>query len=130
MANVLARILVATLLGLSMACGEPEAESAHVDIAASFTEADNCPSITSSVAAPAETSTGGAIAVRATASDPDPHDTLSYAWAPAADFANPAAATTSYICRAAGRQTLILTVSDNHQPIPCTTGATLTVTCD
>ena len=68
--------------------------------------------------------------MRATATDPDPHDTLRYAWAPAANFANPAAATTSYRCSAAGRQTLTLTVSDNHRPTPCSTQATLTVTCD
>ena len=122
-------MLLAVLLGLPVACAEPE-QSGHVDIAASFTQADNCPSITSSVAAPAETSIGGAIGVRASATDPDPHDTLRYAWAPAANFADPTAAATSYSCRAAGRQTLTLTVSDNHQPIPCTTQATLTVTCD
>ncbi len=129
MAKVLARVLVATLLGFLAACGEP-AESGNVAIAASFTAADNCPSITSAVAAPAETSIGGAIAVQAIGVDPDPHDGLSYDWAPAANFANPTTAATSYSCRAAGRQTLTLTLSDNHQPTPCTTQATLTVTCD
>jgi hypothetical protein len=66
--------------------------------------------------------------VSAAASDADMGDTLTYAWSPAANFANPAAAATSYTCTAAGLQTLTLTVTDSHQP-PCSTSKNLQVTC-
>jgi hypothetical protein len=90
---------------------------------------DNCPSITSSFAAPAQTSVGGSVSVGATASDPDATDTLTYSWAPAANFTNPTAATTSYNCTTDGLQTLTLTVNDNHTPSNCTPKITMQVNC-
>jgi len=59
--------------------------------------------------------------VTASVTDADTGDTLTYAWAATSGtFADPASATTTYSCASAGTQTLSLSVSDNHQPIPCT----------
>ena len=63
--------------------------------------ADKCPSITSAVAAPMQASIGGAVAVSATASDPDRGEAITFSWSPSANFANPHTAVTSYRCTAA-----------------------------
>lgn len=120
-------IAVASLLLLG--CGDRAAESGEVDVALNVVAADKCPSITSAVAAPRQTSVGGTIGVSATAFDPDPGDAVSFSWSPAARFANPSSAATSYSCVAAGRQTLTLTVADGHRPTPCAANATLEVDC-
>ena len=105
------------------------AETGEVDVALDFVAADKCPSITSAVAAPMQTSVGGTIDVRATASDPDRGEAVSFSWSPAAHFASPGSAATSYLCMTAGRQTLTLTVADSRRPIPCTANVTLAVSC-
>jgi hypothetical protein len=114
---------------LLLGCGDRAAESGEVDVALNFVAADKCPSITSAVAAPMQTSVGGTIGVSATASDPDRGDAVSFSWSPAAHFANPRSAVTSYSCTVAGRQTLTLTIADSHRPTPCTAQATLEVDC-
>jgi hypothetical protein len=114
---------------LLLGCGGGAAESGEVDVALDFVAADKCPSITSAVAAPMQTSVGGAIAVSATASDPDRSETVSFSWSPAAQFANPSSAVTSFRCPAAGWQALTLTIADSRRPTPCTTKATLEVDC-
>jgi hypothetical protein len=117
-------------VGVTFTCGtatEPTPTSS-VGITATIVEGDHCPSITSGVASPATTSVGGTIGLVVTASDADPGETLSYAWAPAASFTNPAASATLFKCVSAGTQSLTVTVSDNHTP-PCSTTASLTVTC-
>jgi hypothetical protein len=114
---------------LLLGCGGGAAESGEVDVALDFVAADRCPSITSAIAAPAQTSVGAAIGVSATASDPDRGDAVIFSWSPAANFANPGAAATSYRCTAAGRQTLTLTVADSHRPTPCTVNARLVIDC-
>ena len=101
----------------------------EVDVAANIVAADKCPSITSAVAAPVQTSVGGTVGVSATASDPDRGETVGFSWSPAANFANPSSAVTSYVCPAAGRQTLTLTIADSRRPTPCTAKATLAVDC-
>ena len=68
--------------------------------------------------------------VIATATDPDTTETVSYTWAPAANFTAPTSASSSYKCLAAGTQTFTLTVADSHAPTPCQTVATLTIKCD
>jgi hypothetical protein len=119
---------LALTMTLSCGTGTPLGPSSNVGITATVVEGDHCPSITSSVASPAATSAGGAIEVTATASDADPGDTLTYAWAPTANFTNPAASATLYKCLSGGTESLTLTVSDNHTP-PCSTTATVTVHC-
>ena len=115
---------------LLLGCGDNlAAEYGEVDIAVNAVSADKCPSITSAVAAPMQTSVGGTIAVSATASAPDRGETVSFGWSPAASFANPSSAVTSYRCPAAGRQALTLTIADNHRPVPCTANVTLDVYC-
>ena len=114
---------------LLLGCGDNEAASGEVDVALNFVAADKCPSITSAVAAPMQTSVGGTIGVSATASDPDRGETVSFSWSPAAQFANPSSAVTSYRCPAAGRQALTLTIADSRRPNPCTAKVTLAVYC-
>ena len=120
-------IAVSSLLLLG--CGDGAAESGEVDVATNFVAADKCPSITSAVAAPMQTSVGGTIGVNATASDPNRGATVSFSWSPATQFANPSSAVTSYRCTAAGWQTLTLTIADSYRPTPCTANATLKVDC-
>ena len=117
-------------LGMTLACGTASEAipTGNVGVTATVVEGDHCPSITSGVASPATTSLGGSIEVAATASDADPGDTLTYAWAPAANFTNPAASTTIYRCLSGGTEAFTLTVSDNHTP-PCLATATFTVRC-
>lgn len=114
---------------LLLGCGGGAAESGEVDVALNVVVADKCPSVTSAVAAPMQTSIGGAVGVSATASDPDRGDAITFSWSPSASFADPRAAVTSYRCTVAGRQTLTLTIADSHRPMPCTANATLEVDC-
>jgi hypothetical protein len=115
---------------LLLGCGDNSlSESGEVDVALNVASGDKCPSITSAVAAPMQTSVGATVAVNATASDPDRGETISFSWSPAAQFANPTSAATSYRCPSAGRQALTLTVADSHRPIPCKANVTLQVDC-
>ncbi len=114
---------------LLISCGDNMAASGEVDVALNFVAADKCPSIASAVAAPAQTSVGGTVGVSATASDPDRGETVNFSWSPAAHFANPSSAVTTYLCPAAGRQTLSLTITDSRAPNPCSATATLEVDC-
>ena len=114
---------------LLLGCGGGAAESGEVDVALHVVAGDKCASITSAVADPAQTSVGGAIGVSATASDPDRSDAITFSWSPAANFANPRTALTSYRCTAVGRQILTLTMTDSRRPIPCTTNAMLQIDC-
>ncbi|HVV52259.1 MAG TPA: hypothetical protein VHO06_21500 [Polyangia bacterium] len=128
MTDLLTRALTVAGLSLLLGCGG-EGPHGQVEIATAFAPGDNCPSITWSAAAPVVTSVGGSVAVTATATDPDPGDRLSYAWSPPAAFQAPTAPATAFTCAAAGRQTLTVTVSDDHRPTPCATSATLVVEC-
>lgn len=123
------RISMIPALCLLFGCGGGAGASGRVEIATNFASGDNCPSITSAFAAPAETSVGGRISVAVTATDPDPGDTLTTSWTPAAGFEDPHATATSFTCAAAGTESLVVIVSDNHAPTPCTTRATLAVKC-
>jgi len=114
---------------LLLGCGDNAAESGEVNVALNLVAAGKCPSITSAVAAPMQTAVGGTIGVSATASDPEHGDAVSYSWSPAARFASPNSAATSYSCTEAGRQILTLTIADSHRPTPCTANATLEVDC-
>ena len=128
--RVRALAIAVTSLFLLLGCGDDQSvSSGEVNVALNVVAADNCPSITTAVAAPMQTSVGGTIGVSATASDPDRGDAVSFSWSPAAYFANPSSAATSYRCPAAGRQTLTLTIADSHRPVPCTASVTLAVSC-
>ena len=120
-------IAVSSLLLLG--CGNDAAESGEVNVALNLVAAGKCPSITSAVAAPMQTAVGGTVGVSATVSDPDHGGSVSYSWSPAAHFANPSAAATSYSCAESGKQSLTLTIADSHRPTPCTANATLMVDC-
>lgn len=92
--------------------------------------ANACPYLTSWVASPLKVSIGGTIDVGAEAADlSSPPDTLTFAWAPAANFTAPTARTTQYHCTAPGTHTITVTVSDNHGAVPCTATVSLEVTC-
>jgi hypothetical protein len=122
----------ATAVSLTLTCGtgSPSTVPGSAQITATVVSSDSCPSITSIIAAPAQTSVGSTISVSAAATDPDAADTLTFNWAPAAAFANPHAANTTFTCPAGGLETISLTVSDNHAPTACTSPAsTITVNC-
>jgi hypothetical protein len=121
-----------TSVPMTLMCGTGSASNGTgtLGVTATLVQGDNCPSITSAAVGPDETSVNSTVSVSALAHDPDSFETVSYAWAPAANFAAPTAPTTTYKCLAGGTQTFTLTVSDNHTPTPCTTTATFTVKCD
>ncbi|HVV51566.1 MAG TPA: hypothetical protein VHO06_17990 [Polyangia bacterium] len=127
---VLAGTNPAVTMTLTCGGGSQSGQTGNIGVTATLVEGDNCPSITSAVVGPDETSVGSSATVAATAVDPDASETVSYAWAPAANFAAPTSAATAYTCTVSGTQTFTLTVSDNHMPTPCTTTATLTIKCD
>jgi hypothetical protein len=127
--NFVRALVIAVASALLLGCGDNMAASGEVDVAVNIAAADNCPSITSAIAAPVQTSVGGTVGVSATASDPDRGEIVSFRWSPAAQFANPSSAVTSYVCPAAGRQTLTLTVADSRRPNPCSAKTALTVDC-
>ena len=127
---VLAGTNPAVTMTLTCGTGSAAGTTGNIGITATVVEGDNCPSILSAVVGPDETSVGGSAMVIATASDPDASETLTYAWAPAANFTTPGTAASSYKCLAAGTQTFTLTVTDSHLPTPCQTVATMTIKCD
>lgn len=118
------------MMTLTCGTGTQSNQTGNVGITATLVEGDNCPNINSVVVGPDETSVGSSVSVVAVGSDADASETVSYAWAPAANFVTPTAASTSYRCTVSGTQTFTVTVSDNHLPTPCTTVATLTIKCD
>ena len=73
---------------MTLTCGTATASTAtgNIGVTATVVEGDHCPNITSGVVAPDETSVGGSVNVASTATDAD-NETLTYAWAPAANFA-------------------------------------------
>ncbi|MBN8471503.1 kelch-like protein [Corallococcus exiguus] len=77
---------------------------------------NEAPIIDSLVASSTSVAVGGTIALTATAHDPNPGDTLSYAWnATAGSFSDTSAAATSWTAPAStGIATLILTVTDSR----------------
>ncbi len=127
---VLAGTNPAVTMTLTCGTGSAAGQTGNIGITATVVEGDNCPSILSAVVGPDETSVGGSAMVIATASDPDATETLTYAWAPAANFTTPGSAGSSYLCTAPGVQTFTLTVTDSHTPTPCQTVATMTIKCD
>lgn len=92
-----------------------------VVITGTVVSGDNCPTLAAWAISPqTAAASGGQIDVTATAADADMGDALTYAWSAATgSFASPAATATTYSCADAGTETLHLSVSDNHAPIPC-----------
>jgi hypothetical protein len=131
--NVVAGQTTNVTLVLTCGGGGQTNTPGSIHVMATVVQGDNCPSIVSSSASPAQTSVGGQISVSALATDPDttltPPDVLTYSWAPAANFAAPNAASTVFNCTAAGTQTLTLTVNDNHVPTACPVSITMAVNC-
>jgi hypothetical protein len=119
-----------TTVLMALNCGGLESPIPGVaNVTGTVVQSENCPVITSATVARAEASVGSSIPVAATATDMDAADVLTYAWSPAANFADPTAAATTFTCTTVGDQTISLTVDDHHVPTPCTTQVTLPVTC-
>jgi len=118
-------------VAMTLACGSATSPNptGNIGVTAMVVEGDHCPNITSGVVAPDQTSVGATANVAATAADADVGETLTYAWAPAANFATPTSAATTYTCLAAGTQTFTLVVTDSHAPTSCSTTATFTIIC-
>jgi hypothetical protein len=89
---------------------------------------NNCPVLTSYLASPGVVGAGGTAAVSAQASDPDRGAVLAYNWsAPdGGQFANPAAASTTFQCNGPGGRRLRITVSDGE----CSSSGELQVVCE
>jgi hypothetical protein len=126
----------AVMVGVQLVCGGGSSaqNNGSVIVDGTFVNGDNCPGLTSWVAAPLATSMGGGkIDVAVTATDADSADVLTYFWtsSPSTEgsFAMPTAAMTQFTCGAPGPQTLMVVVSDNHQPTPCTATMSFPVTC-
>jgi hypothetical protein len=111
---------------LSMVCGTATQSTVPgtVDITTSVTSAASCPSITSAVVAPDQTSVGATASVSATGFDPN-GNTLTFAWGPAANFAPATAASSTYTCTAAGIQAITLAINNGN----CTATVPLQITC-
>jgi hypothetical protein len=90
-----------------------------------------CPSLSSWRASPLQaTAQVGGIHVAASAFDPQPGRSLTYEWAATeGTFEDLEAPATVYSCGPAGAQTLMITVSDNHQRAPCSAAVTIPVMC-
>jgi hypothetical protein len=118
--NVIAGQMVSVLV--SIACGSPSVPGlGAVTVTGVLVAGDNCPVLASWSLSPLQTAAeGGTVDVAVGATDADPGETVSFAWtATAGTFTSTAAATTQYLCGAAGSQTLSVTISDNHQPVSC-----------
>jgi hypothetical protein len=85
--------------------------------ALAFVLENRCPVLTSWAASPLQTSVGAWIDVSAAALDPDPGESVHFAWQPPARFETP------------GRQVITVQVSDDHRPKPCKSQLSITVTC-
>jgi hypothetical protein len=111
---------------LSMVCGTstPQTVDGTVDITTTVSTSNSCPDITSAVVGPDQTSVGSTVSVSAAGFDPD-GDALTFAWAPAANFAPATAASATYTCTTAGTQTVTLTISDGK----CNASVGLQVIC-
>jgi hypothetical protein len=90
---------------------------------------DRCPMLTSWVAAPLRTSVGAWVDVAAAAVEADRGEHVSFAWVPAAHFADPTAAKTRFRCADAGRHWLTVRVTDDHRPQTCSSWVSLVVDC-
>lgn len=85
-----------------------------------------CPTVTKLVVTPRKAALGEEISVAAAATDPD-GDSITYQWTSSAgSFADPSAASTTYLCENQGTHTLSITVSD---PEGCATTSTAEVAC-
>jgi len=114
---------------MTLVCGNSPHPGSGPGVTANVVEGDHCPEITSGMTSADDAPVDSTVLVAITASDADPHDTLTYAWAPSGNFANRAAPSTLYACTASGIQHFTMTVTDSHDP-PCTTTAAFTITCD
>jgi hypothetical protein len=104
---------------VQLVCGDRAAppEPGIVNVSATVTLGNHCPSIVTGSVTPAQVTVGGTIDVSIAATDPDPGETVSVSWsATAGTFSNPGAAATQYVCQQSGRQTLTVTATDSHQP--------------
>ena len=135
------------MVGVTLICGGSQMTtgSGSAIINGVLIAGDNCPVLTNWEASPLQTSSGQPINVTATATDADVGQTLTYAWtADSGSFANPALATTTYICgaptlatdgvtRLGPAHTLTVTVHDSYTsaslPNGCPTTMTFSVDC-
>ncbi|HXJ18629.1 MAG TPA: hypothetical protein VMT03_00235 [Polyangia bacterium] len=113
----------------ALGCGDNEPPYGHVLVSATVVDGSGCPDILSVVAAPAQTSVGGQIALNAIALPARATETLAYVWAPATGIKPVSSASSVYTCAKAGRQTLTLTITETNRSGSCVVEETLNVLC-
>jgi len=119
-----------TPVQVTLVCGGSSTPTGRGEVEITANLADvRCPSVTSGVVAPAQTSVGGQIQVSITASAMSPSDVLTFAWSPAANFAQPNANDTVFTCLSSGLQLLSVVIIDTSGSTPCGTTQTYPVTC-
>jgi hypothetical protein len=113
----------------AVGCGDNEPRYGHVVVSAAVIDESGCPDIESVVAAPMHTSVGGQIALNAIVTAGRATDTLASVWSPAAGIKQASAASTTFTCLKAGKQTLTLTTTETNRSGSCAVEASLSVVC-
>ena len=112
----------ATSVDVALVCASSGTDGGlgSVVVTAGLVQGDACPVIGSWLLSPLQGAAGSPIAAAVVVTDPDAGDRLTYAWtATAGSFSDPTLPSTQYLCGPAGTETLSVTISDEHEPIPC-----------
>lgn len=124
-----ARLLgVVMLAGGALGCGDAP-RLGHVSLNAAVVDESICPTIQAVVAAPAQTSLGGQVALNVTVTAASAADTLVYAWSPSASIEAATSASATYTCASAGLQTVKVAITERDRAGACTVAESLAVLC-
>jgi hypothetical protein len=118
-----------TTIVVSLLCRQPQSQSG---VAVTGNAVDVCPNIDGLSADATSAAIGGTpVSLSATAHDADNGPMpLSYQWsASSGTFSNPAIASPTFSCTAAGTEVLTLTVSDGYPDPTCPATATISIVC-
>lgn len=109
-------------VGVTIACSaNANGGLGSVSISTDLVPNDHCPVLSDwAISSSAAHSADGRFDLTVSATDPD-GDRLAYVWtSTSGTFLDPASPSTTYLCQASGPQTAMVSLSDDHQPLPCT----------